>query len=744
LTSTSFDGYDTVLRADSLSRRGFFHFANRSANVKRLLNAIGGFMLIAFSAVATAQAENALDKIVAREQQKTGLNFEKMPVVKDAVFLRRVYVDLIGRIPTETEVRKFASQPAETRRNALIEELLKDERFADRWTLFYADMLRLRSQATGGSALIAYVHNAIKNGMPYDEMCRKLIASNGKAGRVPEAGFILGDDADPMAMASITSQVFLGVRMGCAQCHDHPFDEWKRRDFYDLAAYYGKTRRFESQLTKVVYATETNQSSVLWPPEGEGPANERKPIPPKFPFAMNEATKSAEFVKRLQATRTAKLAANKPVNQGPSLDDLLAEASEKVTKTTSGKIKEEMATAEAKKDIRQIDVSKGLYLTSEQREELAALITDTRNPIFSRALVNRVWKTLIGRGFVEPVDDFRKDNPPALPLALDYLAEEFIAHDYDLRALVRLVVTSDAYQRAHAPADVADNVRTKMEANLFATPVRRMIAESLYDSIVTAGHLYEPKYSAGKNEKTIYETVRIAKAGGQAAELSKLTQGSGSSSMMAMNGKPMQGEGNGYALESAIELDFNALLKEQGEEDEKVAIAEMKVKSKEELEAERIAQMKMTRTSAMEYEEKKVAKVIDDNPVFNSSLRMPSPAPEGHFLRIFGQPNRSELGDLRQDNASMRQALMMLNGRVTHEASRVGDLEPLYKLITVKTATSEEDAIKLAYMEILTRRPTVEEMAEAKTILRESTSPLEGIADLRWILLNCNEFRFLP
>ena len=88
-------------------------------------------------------------------------------------------------------------------------------------------------------------------------------------------------------------------------------------------------------------------------------------------------------------------------------------------------------------------------------------MTDPRNRYFSRALVNRVWKTLIGRGFVEPVDDFRVDNKPVMPEALNYLCEEFVASDYDLRTLVRLIVTSDVYQRAHAPANADEPTRVQ-------------------------------------------------------------------------------------------------------------------------------------------------------------------------------------------------------------------------------------------------------------------------------------------
>lgn len=700
-------------------------------------------------------AANDLDRVIATENgtqtaerrpesspdRPTAL--EPMTLVNDSVFLRRAYVDLIGRIPTEAEITEFATWPIDGRRQKLIDLLLLDDRFSDRWTIFFADMLRLRSQAPGGAALIAYVHGAVQSAMPYDELCRRLISSNGKAGRVPEVGFVLGDDADPLAMASVTSQVFLGVQIGCAQCHDHPFDVWTRRDFYDMAAFYGKTRRYESQLTKVVYATETDQTSILWPPEGVGPAAERKAISARFPFPIDESNDTPAYIKRLAATRAAKIAAIPVADARPSVDDLLDSASDTVAKATTGKLAEELALADSKRDIRKIDIQKGLYRPSELREQLAANVTDPRNRYFSRALVNRVWKTLIGRGFVEPVDDFRVDNTPAMPATLDYLADEFVASDYDLRALIRIIVSSDAYQRGHAPADSDELTRVQLETRLLATPVRRMIAESLYDSVVTAGHLFEPKHSPGKNERVFRDVVRVPKGSkpGEVIKPNNLAQTT-SGAMAAMTGGNVNnGTAGGYALEEAIELDFTSLLKAEDDE-EAVELDAMKAMSKEELEAQRMMQQRMMRNSA-EYEEKVVTRVVDDNPVFNSSFRMQSPAPEGHFLRVFGQPNRTDLGDLRDDSASMRQALMMLNGRLSHEAARVGDLEPIYSLVQGKSANLDE-AVRLAYREILTRNPNAEELADAKVIIADGASPLDGMADLRWILMNCNEFRFLP
>ena len=284
-------------------------------------------LLVLASAGSLANAAGRVDELIAAANKSAGLKLPMQPVVDDATFLRRIYVDLIGRIPTEAEVREFAAMPVEGRREKLIDKLLKDGRFTDRWTIFYADMLRLRSNASGGQALIAYVHQAVEQGMPYDELARRLISINGKAGKIPEAGFVLSDDADPLAMASITSQVFLGVRIACAQCHDHPFDVWTRKDFYDLAAFYGKTRRYESQLTRVVYSTEMDQTQILWPPEGEVPAKDRKPLNPRFPFAMEKFVAKPQHVTRMEAVRKAKADAIAASKKGPSIDDLLTESS---------------------------------------------------------------------------------------------------------------------------------------------------------------------------------------------------------------------------------------------------------------------------------------------------------------------------------------------------------------------------------------------------------------------------------
>ena len=164
--------------------------------------------------------------------------------------------------------------------------------------------------------------------------------------------------------------------------------------------------------------------------------------------------------------------------------------------------------------------------------------------------------------------------------------------------------------------------------------------------------------------------------------------------------------------------------------------------SKEEIEAERMRAQMQTQRRGVDYIDRYVKATIDDNPKFGSSLRMSSPAAPEHFLRVFGQTDREVLGENRDHAPNMRQALMMLNGLLTHEASRVGEFEAMHAVLAEQKDLN--GAIKLAYREILTREPTADEIKEAKSIIGAHKDPLDGMADFRWILLNCNEFRFLP
>ena len=462
--------------------------------------------------------------------------------------------------------------------------------------------------------------------------------------------------------------------------------------------------------------------TVLWPPEDKAEPEKRKPVEPKFPFQVNDFKSKPEYIKRFEAIKVIREKKITKDDGSASLDALLDAVEPNVGRPSDPVLEE------AKKESRKLDVHGELYRASELRKQLADLITDPRNDYFARAFVNRVWAELIGRGFVEPLDNFSDYNGMHHPSTLDFLAQEFIASGYDFRTLVRIITHSDAYRRSTLPADTSLELREKSEKNFSASPARRMIGEVLYDSIVVAGHLEDFKWPKGANKKEVSREIRVA-----TGEYT-IVKNEGAAAPAMMEEKKISMRNDGYDLESSLQIDFNSVLSSE----EQTELISMRKMSDEQIKAQEMAAMKMEEErKVMKYKTETITETIDDNPRFNSAMRMATPAPPAHFLRVFGQPSRVGLGEFRDEASSLRQQLMMLNGRMTHEASRVGTLEPLHRLLK----KDQDLAIDWAYQEILTRLPTSEEKSDARVIVNKST---DGMADLRWALLNSNEFRFIP
>lgn len=697
---------------------------------------------------SVAEAAATVDKILTHENEKR--EAKTADQISDLAFLRRSTIDLIGRIPTTAEIREFEAMSPADRREKWIGKLVDHPRFADRWTVFYADLLRVRANQSGGNELLAWLHHSVSLNLPWDKMAYELISASGRPGSSPAVGWVLNDGADPMQLASAVSQVFLGVRLACAQCHDHPFDDWNQKDFYDMASFFGKTIRRENQFSRTVYTTEQDQMRVQWPPEGEG-VTDRKPVEPRFPFQLAKFDTTPQYIARLEAKRAAEKAALIASQQsaGANIDALLDGAGS----SKKAGVDNFDVLGEAKRAAADLKVEKDLYKPSELRAQLAAQVTDPRNNFFARVFVNRVWAEMNGRGFVEPLDNFSEFQTESHPQTLEYLAREFVANGYDFKELVRTIALTRTYSRGHLE-DTDPNVQEAAVIAFTASPMRRMLSEALYDSIAIAGHVENAKWRPGENIRMVSKQLRIPIVNdapeGQAAAAATpapAAPAAGGAPAMAMNMMPggmnMDSAGAGYDLEKGIELDFAKVLSkakaQEAELDGMRQMADAEVKRQQMIRA----QMEAAARRPQRYTLKTVQEEIDDNPAFSSTLKMASPAPADHFLRVFGQPGRDGLGEFRDHSPSLRQQLMMINGKVTNEAARVGSLEPLHTMLTAEKPDLER-AVELVYYECLTRAPSDEEKAEAREIFAASASPLEGMSDLRWALMNCHEFRFVP
>ena len=394
----------------------------------------------------TAQARQ-LDSIV--ESKLYGEGLRPNDLADDEVFLRRVYLDVAGRIPTLEEATEFLESDDAERRKDLIDKLLSSPDYVSNMYNFWADTLRLVERPQPNivaDPFLAYVKDSIRTNKRYNQWVYEMLTANGKTWENPAVGYQLRDDGMPLPYIDNTVRVFLGTQVGCAQCHDHPFDQWTQYQFYELAAFTAGTR------------TRIQRGSPGY--EKQNPANK----------LINEARKHHDKgrvpgqFQRLVRANTYNVSEVKATLRLPH-DYAYEDAKPKSV------VKPSVLWGEVPTKAR----------GSSPREQFAAWVTSADNPQFSKTIANRIWKRFLGIGLVEPVDDFNDDHPCLNPELLKFLATELKRTDFDLKELIRLVLYSDTYQRK-----ASDYELTSGKPYYFPGPtVRRMTAEQVWDSILT-------------------------------------------------------------------------------------------------------------------------------------------------------------------------------------------------------------------------------------------------------------------
>ena len=356
----------------------------------------------------------AIDRHVFAKLQSLKIN--PSDTANDAVFLRRAHLDAIGKLPTAPEARAFLSNTDPDKRLKLARKLVNRPEFADFWALKWADLLRNEEKSMGEKGVWVFqrwLRDAFAADLPLDEFVRRLITAQGSTWSNPPASFYR-TNRDPQTLAESVGQVFLGVRLQCARCHNHPFDSWTQNDYYGLAAYFGNVRRKEV-------------------------ANARKDNLDKHEINGDVIVYLSGAPGAIQP-RSGAMMAPKPPGAPPPAPALNEHA--------------------------------------DAREDLARWLTQG-NRQFARNMANRVWFHLLGRGIVDPVDDFRESNPPCNPPLLESLTDALINGGYRLRPLVELIMSSQTYQLAATP----NETNASDEANFARASVRLLPAEVLLDAL---------------------------------------------------------------------------------------------------------------------------------------------------------------------------------------------------------------------------------------------------------------------
>jgi hypothetical protein len=353
---------------------------------------------------------NFIDEHVFAKQRE--LQLAAAPLAPDHVFLRRVYLDLIGTLPTEAEAREFLDSKDADRRAKLIDRLLERDEYASFWALKWADVLR-GSPATiterGTHSFHRYLVRNFAVDRPMDALARELLTGLGNTLHRPAANFYR-ISRTPDEAAETVAQLFLGVRLQCAKCHNHPFESISQTDYYGLAAYFARVQRKTSPFgldDEIVYLG--NGGEIQHP-------TTRKPQPP-VAFGVAAGT------------------------LGP--DD-------------------------------------------DRRQRLADWLTHRDNRYFAPSTVNRLWYHMMGRGIVDPVDDFRDSNPPSNPQLLKALTDEFVRGGYRIKPILRIIANSRAYQLASNGAPPLSPHAADPERYFTRSAVRMLSAEQIIDAISQA------------------------------------------------------------------------------------------------------------------------------------------------------------------------------------------------------------------------------------------------------------------
>jgi hypothetical protein len=368
-----------------------------------------------------ARRNNFIDEHVYKKL--ADLHLEPSELCTDEVFLRRIYLDTIGVLPTPAEVRAFLADKSPDRRNRVIDRLFERPEYVDYWALELGDLLQNRKEsdhdvrgAKGVRRFHDWIRDQVATNRPWDEMARELMTATGDCDTNPAVGYwilTVGEERESAKSVVVAgaAQTFLGSRIGCAKCHNHPSEKFTQDDYYHFAAFFSRIK-FDRKDPKAGTTTLTVSTQ-------DARDNKR-------PIGVNQP-------------RTNQYLAPQPLDR-------------------------------TKPVIKPGD---------DPRAKLADWIVDPANEYFAGAMVNRLWSHFTGVGLVEPIDDLRASNPPTNPALFKALVEEFVQSKFDRRHLIRVILQSRTYQLSAIPTK-SNLTDTRFHSHAYA---RRLPAEVLLDAL---------------------------------------------------------------------------------------------------------------------------------------------------------------------------------------------------------------------------------------------------------------------
>ena len=627
-----------------------------------------------------------VDALVDRHHTAQGTKLNAP--ASDEVFLRRLYLDVAGRIPSLEESTRFLADARADRRARLIDALLAGEGYVSHTYNWKADQLRLNPRAlAGGQPAWLYddwVKDAIRTGQPHDETVRQLITATGYLWENGAAGFYLRDLGMPLDHASNLSRIFLGTRMECAQCHDNPLEPMTQKDFFQMAAFTAGVSNLSSP------SGYSNDNVKQWPELKALLARMGKDA-----ALQDGVSRAISFLKRL-TTDT-----DKPLTFPATYVYDHAERGQPVLPRT-------------------LFGDEAQIIDGNHRRAFAEWMTSPRNPRFAKNAANRLWKRVMGAGLIEPVDSLTALPHPEHRELLEFLTSALIGFRFDERAFLAVLLNTRLYQ--------SEAVRERPEPGsafaLHGPLLRRLSAEQIWDShlVLLVPDLDERK-SAVRHEGSLLNPERLRRLTAMTAEEIIAR----SRDEMAYRARRRE-----HTLRLAEQKKEITAALAGGDAAEAGRLRAAHARENEKFFSPELQALEMGGPESVPETDPRWKSLPRD---LLRASEISLPLPLGHFLRQFGQSDRREIDAFNRD-PNTTHALALMNGELV---ARVLAPDSHLRRQLASADGRSDRTTALIYRALLVRAPSDGELSAIANLTASSLTPVE---DTIWALLNSPEFLF--
>lgn len=641
--------------------------------------------------VATGIGRANPERIKGGKPAITGFN----PMANDEQFVRRVYLDIVGRIPNYDEATTFIKDSNPGKRAKLIDMLLDSPGYSGHMYNYLAEMLRVKDRLEGGNDVrgvpyINWLQKQVEQNATWDKMVFDMLTATGKMWHNGAAGYLLRDSGMPLDNLANTLAVFLGTDVACAQCHDHPFADWTQYQFYEMASFFGATstryqRRAPARRNKEGMEMVDMGNKLM--PEMESMIEKNGGDMTRIRNGLQQFIGANRYAITDTETNSTKLPHDYKYKDAKPLDPVAPKF-----------------IAWSKED-RSLPAYKQKTKVEENlRAAFATWATHPTNPRFAMAIANRMWKRAFGQGINEPVTNIDDPNQSANPALLKHLAEEMKRVKFNLKDFMRIIYNTRAYQSEATTEQIVMG-----EPYYFQGPLlRRMTADQAWDSYMTLVLGDPDKYK--KPLEDLYSKSIDLDLYNPKLDAQTVLMKYDAYRKMGEKERAMMGGGLATAGEDMMMMDD---AKKAGKGSK--AGADM-----------------MMDNASLSY----------NGMVLRRSAELEQPAPAGHFLIEFGQSPRNII-DGSNKIGSVPQVLMMMNGRAQEMLTNTDSL--IFRTMAKVKPEGEKADVESAkldalFMSVLNRRPTEAEMATAK---KTAASESSGYSDIIWALINTREFIFV-